>query len=69
MLYMMAWASAIAARTVGLAAMRISWPYGLMYHSRSMREGSSSSSALEKVMYCFRSVGRDPGRLASSMRS
>jgi hypothetical protein len=40
-----------------------------MYHNLSILAGSSSSSALEKVMYCFRSSGREPGRLASSMRS
>jgi hypothetical protein len=41
----------------------------LIYHSLSILAGSSSSSAFEKVMYCFRSSGKDPGRLASSMRS
>lgn len=40
-----------------------------MYHSLSIRAGSSSSSALENVMYCFLSVGREPGRLASSILS
>jgi hypothetical protein len=34
-----------------------------------MRAESSSSSAFEKVMYCLRRVGREPGRFASSMRS
>lgn len=66
---MTAWAESSAARTAGLAASRISWPKGLMYHSRSIRAGRSSSWVLEKAMYCLRRVGREPGRFASSMRS
>ncbi len=66
---MTALALSILSSTFGFAAGRISWPYGLMYHIRSMRDGRSEVCVLAKVMYCFRSVGREPGRLASSIWS
>ena len=34
-----------------------------------MREGRSEVCVLVNAMYCFRNVGKDPGRLASSMVS
>lgn len=40
-----------------------------MYQSLSIRQGKSSSSALEKAMAGFRSVGSVPGILASSTLS
>jgi hypothetical protein len=40
-----------------------------MYHILSIRDGRSEVCVLAKVMYCFLSVGREPGRLASSMWS
>ena len=48
---------------------RISCPYGLMYQTRSIRAGRSSSSALEKMMFGRRRLGSEPGRLASSIAS
>lgn len=70
MLYTTAWQSSLMADTTfGFAGGRISWPYGLMYQMRSMREGRSSSSVLLKMMFCLRRVGKDPGRLASSTKS
>jgi len=36
---------------------------------RAGRSKSPGSCVFEKVMYCFRSVGKDPGRLASSIVS
>lgn len=62
-------ASSMLSRTFGLGFGRISWPKGLMYHKRSMREGKSSVCVLAKEMYCLRRVGREPGRLASSIWS
>ncbi len=38
-----------------------------MYQIRLIRAGSGSSDALEKVMLGWRRVGREPGRLASSI--
>lgn len=55
--------------TRGLMGNLISWPYGLMYHSRAMRAGRSSSSVLEKSMAGLRRDGKEPGRFASSTLS
>lgn len=58
-----------ASITLGLAGIVISWPYGLMYHSRSILDGSSSSSSFENAIAGLRSVGKVPGMLASSTLS
>lgn len=34
-----------------------------------MRDGRSAVCSFAKLIYCLRSVGREPGRLASSTRS
>ena len=56
----------MASRTLGFGDGCISWPYGLMYQIRWMREGRSSEVDLEKRMFGVRRVGRVPGMLASS---
>lgn len=47
----------------------ISWPYGLIYHIRSIREESADSSFLENSMLRVRRDAREPGRFASSSSS
>ncbi len=69
MLYMTVLEVLMASNTRGFAGMRISWPYGLMYHIRLIREGKSSSCSFEKLIAGRLSAGKLPGKLASSILS